>query len=739
MVTRFYRRYAAALLAAAVCSLYPLHREAAALPVNNAVETWLPASDPARDDYDRFRRTFGPEEAVLVALPADTPHRLVEALRVRLERLPSVRSAGSTGSTAAAMADLGVDPATIVRRQTGLLRSADGGTVGLAAVLNGTGVADRVACVAGVRGAVEECGLSDAAALAGTPVLVAELDRLARPEASRPYLAAMLAVCLLVLRGITGRWGLSAAVLGVVAWAVLFTTAAVGWAGGEMNLILAALSALSMVFTLATVVHVLHYHGRGVGGTSSDEGRGDPLFRTLRRSAGPCGLAAATTAAGLLSLTVSDVGPVRQFGRAGAFAAVVSCLAGILLTPAAVVVCGGPRRRRGREAAVARLAALVPRHRRAILVGGLAVVTLAAAGLPRLTAKLDAADLLPPGGRVACDHRGVDGGLTPVDSFEAVVSLPGDAAFVEKLDRVREFERSLAAHPAVRHTLSAASFLPEELPDSPFALASVLSAARERPEAPQFVTAGGDRWRVSVRVRCGPGERTALCDELAAVARRADLDVTLTGIAPLLETAERAIYAGFRDSLLLAALTIALVMVAATGSAYTALAAMVPNLAPLALVFGAAGWAGLPVDVGLMMTGSVALGLAVDGTLHLLAARRSALADGLSRDDAAVRALTSTGPAIAGAGLIAGLGMLALCFSPFPPTARFGAVTAAVLAAAVLADAVLLPAILCGGGVKPQPSDLRRPHFLRRRRPVGRASSLSASGAAAREASRVTI
>lgn len=46
--------------------------------------------------------------------------------------------------------------------------------------------------------------------------------------------------------------------------------------------------------------------------------------------------------------------------------------------------------------------------------------------------------------------------------------------------------------------------------------------------------------------------------------------------------------------------------------------------------------------------------------------------------------------------MIAGAGALALTASPFPPTARFGWLTAALIAAAVLADLLILPALLAG-------------------------------------------
>ena len=45
---------------------------------------------------------------------------------------------------------------------------------------------------------------------------------------------------------------------------------------------------------------------------------------------------------------------------------------------------------------------------------------------------------------------------------------------------------------------------------------------------------------------------------------------------------------------------------------------MLPNVLPILMVFGGMGWLGIDVDVGSMMTASIALGVAVDDTIHYL-------------------------------------------------------------------------------------------------------------------------
>ena len=700
------RRGTLALVLGAAC-LPAFAVLAAGLPVNNDVDAWLPAGDPRRADYAEFVRTFGSEEAVLVGLPAAADPARVESLRRRLDRSPRLRHACSPASTGELMGEFGVCEAESAVRQTGLLRGAGGDRIAVAAALSGAGVRDRAGAVADVRAAVAAAGLDADAEIAGMPVVVAELDRLSHPAAVRPYLLGMLAAGLVVLRLVCGRWPLALCLGGAVCWAVLGTLAAVRVWGGEMNLILAACPAVVLVVALTACVHLLHHHA-AAGGVGADR-----LRRAVRSAAAPTLWATATTAAGLLSLTVSDVRPVAQFGVAGAVGAALSAACGLLFAPAAVAVCGGLPHHGGVASRWPRLGAWVTANRRRVLTAGFGLVAVAAAGLPGLSAKLDPADLLPAGGRVLRDHRAVTELLTPAASVEFVLRPAAGARFTDSLDRVRALGDRLAGHPAVRHVLSAATLIGNV--GGGLGAASTLSAARQRPEAAAFVTTDGSAWRLSVRADCPPGSRGRVMRELRALC--GSEPVTVTGLSPLMETAEAAIHAGFRESVTVALLVVAMAVILACGTWRTFAAVTAVNLAPLAAVFGALGWVGWPVDVGMMMTASVALGLAVDGTFHLLVHHRRAVAAG--SPDPAAAAVAAAGPAVAQAALIAGAGVLALTVSPFRPTARFGWLTAALLAAAVAADLVLLPALLAAtgrrGGAGSGRVGPRSPHFLRRR------------------------
>ena len=104
----------------------------------------------------------------------------------------------------------------------------------------------------------------------------------------------------------------------------------------------------------------------------------------------------------------------------------------------------------------------------------------------------------------------------------------------------------------------------------------------------------------------------------------------------------------------------------------------------------------LPLDIGSVMTASVALGIAIDDTFHYLTFFRRGLEKGESRKDAAYAAHQHCGLAMVQSSLICGLGMMVFYFSDFLPSSRFAWMLLALLMVGLAANLVLLPALVVG-------------------------------------------
>ena len=225
--------------------------------------------------------------------------------------------------------------------------------------------------------------------------------------------------------------------------------------------------------------------------------------------------------------------------------------------------------------------------------------------------------------------------------------------------------------------------------------AVVLASAPSDPVARE-IAAGGVRL---VRVTNLPHTAESIAAPLADDGGPRPIRAVFTGMLPVVERSQRQLLATLRHGLLLAAGLAAIVITLALMSIPAAALALVSSLFPLIAVFGAMGWLGVKTDLGIMITAGVALGVAVEGTLHLATWFRRSLDLGLPRRAAAFRACQRCGPAIIDGALIGSLATAVLGLSAFVPVREFGLLMFVMLGAAMVGNLLLLPAILatpCG-------------------------------------------
>ncbi len=189
-----------------------------------------------------------------------------------------------------------------------------------------------------------------------------------------------------------------------------------------------------------------------------------------------------------------------------------------------------------------------------------------------------------------------------------------------------------------------------------------------------------------------------------------EMDVVYTGVVPVVYKAQRTLLTSLIESVAWAFILIAFVMACLLSPARTFLSAfrpvnmlqamgsgvisMIPNVFPVVAIFGIMGHMGMLVDIGSMMTASVAMGVAVDDTIHFLTWFRDGLRRGLDRRDAIFVAYKHVAPAMTQTTIIGGLGLSVFALSTFTPTQRFGTLMLSLLIAALVGDLIFLPALL---------------------------------------------
>jgi predicted RND superfamily exporter protein len=690
MVSQFYRQHSHTLIAACMLLMPCLMWYGERLPANNNIETWLPQDSDVREAYNHFCRTFGADETVLIAFDRPFPETdRLNALAGRIRGLEGIAECRTRADIIALMMQNDVSQQTAEQRLVHLVSAPDGNLETMLVVLDRNATSSRFRIVEQIREQLAYCDL-ESAHLAGPPIVATRLDMLGSRKSGKNLFLITLLICGGLLYLNLGCWKTSVALVVANVFSIEATLTIMNLAGQEMNFILSSLPVMVMVFTTASSVHFIGHFRHTCGHPLS-------MSRAMKSVMWPSVFAAATTVIGLMSLTLSEMGPIPDFGRAASIGTLVSFVVGIGVTPAVLTVLKyHPPALSTAQMWLERCAMSVLTRPARYLIPTLSLTAFCSIGVMQLKSLIDPLEFLPSNDRVLRDTRVVQDRLTSPTSIEAIVDFAGtNMSFVDRLKYVRRLEESMAQNDNVCHTFSLADFFPSDLDQRDLNVSQLISSAGSQSSG-SLIADGIRLWRISVRMKAdSPSDVRATTDALTSLV---DSDrVTLTGIGPLLEEAQTGIFDGFWKSLGSAFVLITIVMIIALRSLKAGAVAMIPNMTPILLVFGLLGWARFPIDIGIMMTASIALGLAVDGTFHLLFSYQSALRSTHCRYRSIRRALMKTGMPIISSAIISGTGLLALSLSQFRPTMRFGIMMFCLLVTALVGDLIVLPAMLAIG------------------------------------------
>ncbi len=692
---------------------------------------WVPASFPARRAYAAFCAEFESGDVAIASWPGCT----LEAASVGR----FLKAATGTGAPRDAAGHpwfedvtsgreaverltappLSLDRATAIRRLTGVLVGPDGEQTCIVVGFTPAGRADRRRAVQWIRDTLRDtAGVSDAELhLAGPVVEDLAVDE-ATDESMRVYgpPAAAIVFVLTWVALKSFRYVVVVFLLSLVCVGLAF--ASVGFWGDRMNPVLIVMPLLVLTLGVAGGIHLVNYlveeYRRG-------QGRG-AAARAVKIAAVPCSLSAGTTALGLLSLVVSELEPIRVFGFHAAVGVLGTLVVMFLVLPG--IFARWPIRRRvDGDLPVGGVpwGGWVTRRAGTITAVAAALLGLTATGVGGIRTSVGIDTLFRPTSRVIRDYAWLEREIGPLVPVEVLVrfafSSPIRAA--ERLDITREVGNALETLAPVAGITSAAVFVPD-LPDAPITLSTArkvivarrLEARLTKLSAMRLVrdVEGAQLWRVTARTSALAGlDYAALLEEVRQVVEPViaahgggdrGLSAISTGAMPLINAIQNTLLRDLFMSFLSACVVITLVTMAVERGVIPGLIAMVPNVFPMVILFGLLGWFRATLDIGSVMTASVALGMAVDGTFHFLTFFRRGLARAAGpgtpagRTAAVLAAFRHAAPALLQSALVCGLGILSFTASSFAPTQRFAWMLALLVAAAVVGDLVVLPALL---------------------------------------------
>ncbi len=141
-------------------------------------------------------------------------------------------------------------------------------------------------------------------------------------------------------------------------------------------------------------------------------------------------------------------------------------------------------------------------------------------------------------------------------------------------------------------------------------------------------------------------------------------------------------------------LLISLILIWIFKSVRLGLASLVPNFIPAAMSFGLWGYLIGNIGLAASVVTSVAFGIIVDDTIHLMSKYLKARREGFLAPEAVRFAFRAVGRALCSTTVILSLGFLVFAFSGFESSWALGLLVMLTIVFALLADFLLLPPLL---------------------------------------------
>ena len=173
-----------------------------------------------------------------------------------------------------------------------------------------------------------------------------------------------------------------------------------------------------------------------------------------------------------------------------------------------------------------------------------------------------------------------------------------------------------------------------------------------------------------------------------------EAEITLTGMMALLsQTINHAIRSMAR-SYLIALVVITVLMIILIGKFRIGLLSMVPNLTPILMTLAVIGVTPIKMDLFTMMVASIAIGLAVDDTIHFMHNFRRYYEQTGDPKLAVHKTLHTAGRAMLVTTIVLSSGFAIFAFATMNNLASFGMLTAFTVFMALVADYFLAPALM---------------------------------------------
>ena len=718
------------------------------LDVDMSTNRLLPENQPGRTFYDYVRKAFGSDETMVVALSADDifTHDVlsrIQRMSDRLARVEGVHHVVAITNVANVrgtedgidvrpfVKDIPTDPGQLATLKhealgnpiyAGNLISKDAKTAAI--VVEFLDFSDRDFIDKGIddeidRIAREEAGPVNVYVTGGPHLKVAQVRyQLGDLRDAIPMVVGALAIVLaLSFRTLRGTLLPLLAVFVALIWTLGFEA----WLGKELTLTTVLVPPMLIILGVAYSVHVIseYYDVLREDRRSSSA---HAVHHVLHGVTLAALLTGGTTAAGFYSEVLTPIKAIQEFGYMSVVGVLATLIVSLTLTPALLSVLGRPRRLARAEEAdeesffgqlMVRLAEFDLRNKRAIYFFWAMVSVLSCVAATRLVVGNESLRFLPERAQQRRDFDAVNEKLNGANAFQVVVQADGEANFKqpENLRALESLQDWLDDQPEIGGCTGLVDFvklLNRAFHENDPGYLSVPETERltgqllflgASDELEGYVDARYQLTNIQVRSTVFDTELVmSLVNRIETRLKQLPpgLHGQVTGNSILMTQVVDNLIWGQVQSIIGALIMIYALLCVMFLSFRLGVVALLPNVIPVAVYFGALGLTGITLNFATSIIAPMALGVAIDDTIHYFARFNTEAKRLADERRATISVLRSVGRPVLYSTISLCVGFLMLSWSDLLSYRQVGGMGAFTLGFSVLVEMTLTPA-LCGG------------------------------------------
>lgn len=494
------------------------------------------------------------------------------------------------------------------------------------------------------------------------------------------------------------------------------TRGLMGLTGIELNNVTSIIMPLVMALALCDTVHIFSQLNKSI--LNEFPNKINALAHVLKKVALPCFLTTLTTAIGFISLLSSELPPIRDFAIIASCGMILEFIFSFFLLPPLLLFCNPDKIYQehkinsGMSHMLRRISELVIKHNKKIVAASLILVLIFGWQIGKIRIDNNLINFFKKTSAVRTSIDFIERHLCGVGSVDISLKADRENAFKEpsNLQIIDNIQQYINFMQSVDKTVSLVDFIKDmnesfhnedsryyRIPESMEMISQYL-LIYDSDNIEDFINSDYDHARIYARISehssAGQAKIIQTIKKYIQTTDHPGLDIRVTGRAVNDVNIVNALVKGQVYSLAITAIIISIIMLLVLKSVAIGFLSMIPNFFPVLINFGIMGIAGIPLDTGTALIAAVALGIAVDDTIHFLSEYKIKRGQNISIPKAVTAVTYIKGRAIISSSLILCAGFGVMIFSRFIPIIYFGLLCAIIMITAVIGDLIVLPACL---------------------------------------------